>query len=169
MLLTSLSEWLEPKTLPASRKSTCEVNFWYNSYFLRHFVWLSCFLGGLWNSLPGDTAIVDFVLDSRPREAVTSVINGLITLTQGHVLSKIEEAVALTAGQNTRFGVSRVLALAQITSVIPDKSPEPAASHCLHLSSLQHNDSTSVTGFCEIQMIWCILKFQCICKPLNFA
>lgn len=77
-------------------------------------------------------AIVDFVLNSQPQEAVTSVINGLITLTQGHVRSKIE-AMVLTAGQNTQSGVRRGLAPSQTTSVISDKSPELVASHFLHL------------------------------------
>lgn len=132
-LPTSLSEWLEPKTLLASRKSTCEVNSWYNFYFLRYFRWLSCLLEEFWNSHPRGMVIVDFVLNSRPQVAIKSVINGLIILTQGHVLSKIEKTMVLTAGWNIRFRVNRVLTLALINSVTADKSPDLAASHVLHL------------------------------------
>lgn len=77
--------------------------------------------------------IVDFVLNSRPQVAIKSVINGLIILTQGHVLSKIEKTMVLTAGWNIRFRVNRVLTLALINSVTADKSPDLAASHVLHL------------------------------------
>lgn len=132
-LLTSLSEWLEPKTLLTSRKSTCEVNSWYSFYFLRYFRWLSCLLEGFWNSHPRGTVIVDFVLNSQPQVAIKSVINGLIILTQGHVLSKIEKTVVFTAGWNTRLRVNRVLTLALINSVTSDKSPDLAASRVLHL------------------------------------
>ena len=39
------------------------------------------------------------------------VIKGLITLTQGCVLTKIEKTMVCTTGWNTQFRVSRVLDL----------------------------------------------------------
>lgn len=76
--------------------------------------------------------IVDFVLTSQPQEAIMSVINGLIILTQGRVLTKIEKAMVCTTGWNTQFRVSRVLDLVLINSVTSDKSPNLAASHFLY-------------------------------------
>lgn len=77
--------------------------------------------------------IVDFVLNYQPQEAITSVINGLIVLTQGHVLTKIEKAMARTMGWRTQFRVSRVLGLVLMNPVTSDTSPNLVASPFLHL------------------------------------
>lgn len=96
-----------------------------------------CLLARFWNSTPGGMVIVDFVLNSRSQVAIQSVINGLIILTQGHVLTKIEKAMVYTAGRNTQLRVmSRVLDLARIKSVTSDKSLDLAGSHYLHLWNL---------------------------------